>query len=87
MDKAHNLIHKSYPKYYLILGYDARFSQKIFNEIQIKKNNFLIRLTNLSPIFIIGLPRSGSTLVRSLLSQNNEIFYSYGIGNNRLFNT
>ena len=30
------------------------------------------------PIFIIGLPRSGSTLIESLLSHNNKKFYSYG---------
>ena len=45
---------------------------------KLKKIKFSNSFSNLSPIFIIGLPRSGSTLVESLLSQNNEIFYSYG---------
>ena len=30
------------------------------------------------PIFIIGLPRSGSTLIESLIMQNKNEFYSYG---------
>ena len=78
LDKAHNLIHKSKEKYNLILiKYYLEIISKNFNEIQIKKKNSN-SFNNLSPIFIIGLPRSGSTLVESLLSQNNEIFYSYG---------
>ncbi len=80
LDKAHNFIHKSKEKYNLILiNYYLDVLSKKFNEIQIKENNnFSNSFSNLSPIFIIGLPRSGSTLVESLLSQNNEIFYSYG---------
>ena len=30
------------------------------------------------PIFIIGLPRSGSTLIESLIMQKKNEFYSYG---------
>ena len=80
LDKAHYFIHKSKEKYNLILiNYYLNVLSKKFNEIQIKKNNnFSNSFSSLSPIFIIGLPRSGSTLVESLLSQNNKIFYSYG---------
>ena len=35
-------------------------------------------LKNLKPIFIIGLPRSGSTLVESLISQCTDQIYSFG---------
>jgi len=35
-------------------------------------------LENKKPIFIIGLPRSGSTLIESLLTRNEQSFYSYG---------
>ena len=35
-------------------------------------------LENKKPIFIIGLPRSGSTLIESLLTRNEQRFYSYG---------
>ena len=45
--------------------------------------------SKLKPIFIIGLPRSGSTLIESLLSQNNKKFYSFGesgIFHNSIFN-
>lgn len=48
------------------------------------KENFLDKykkfnyLKNIQPIFIIGLPRSGSTLIESLLLQNNNVSYSYG---------
>ena len=35
-------------------------------------------LENKKPIFIIGLPRSGSTLIETLLTRNEQSFYSYG---------
>ena len=35
-------------------------------------------LKNKKPIFIIGLPRSGSTLIESLLTRNDQRLYSYG---------
>ena len=37
-----------------------------------------IKQKQIEPIFIVGLPRSGSTLVESLLSHNNKKLYSYG---------
>jgi hypothetical protein len=36
------------------------------------------QLRNKKPIFIIGLPRSGSTLIETLLVQNEKECYSYG---------
>jgi tetratricopeptide (TPR) repeat protein len=36
------------------------------------------QLRNKKPIFIIGLPRSGSTLIETLLVQNEKKCYSYG---------
>ena len=35
-------------------------------------------LKNKKPIFIIGLPRSGSTLIETLLTQNEKKYYSFG---------
>jgi len=42
------------------------------------KNIKVKLLENKKPIFIIGLPRSGSTLIESLLTRNEKGFYSYG---------
>ena len=48
------------------------------------KLNFLIKdkkfcqLKDKKPIFIIGLPRSGSTLIENLVVQNQKEYYSYG---------
>ena len=44
----------------------------------IDKNETLLTLVKKKPIFIIGLPRSGSTLIESLITQNKREFYSYG---------
>ena len=40
-----------------------------------------IELKNISPIFIIGLPRSGSTLIESILRSSNENLKSAGESN------
>jgi len=48
---------------------------KIKYEGQIKTN---IDFRNLQPLFIIGLPRSGSTLVESLISQSSDQIHSFG---------
>ena len=40
-----------------------------------KKDNYL---NNISPIFIVGLPRSGSTLVESILTSSEENIPSFG---------
>jgi len=48
---------------------------KIKYEGQSKKN---IDFRNLQPLFIIGLPRSGSTLVESLISQSSDQIHSFG---------
>ena len=47
---------------------------KINYEGSIQNNNF----NKIKPLFIIGLPRSGSTLVESLISQGSEQIYSFG---------
>ena len=44
----------------------------------INKDTRVKLLENKKPIFIIGLPRSGSTLIESLLTRNEQSFYSYG---------
>ena len=38
----------------------------------------LFKQKKIKPIFIIGLPRSGSTLIESLLSNDNKKLYTYG---------
>jgi len=48
---------------------------KIKYEGQIKTN---VDFRNLQPLFIIGLPRSGSTLVESLISQSSDQIHSFG---------
>ena len=48
---------------------------KIKYEGQIKTNK---DFRNLQPLFIIGLPRSGSTLVESLISQSSDQIHSFG---------
>ncbi len=50
-----------------------------FNKISfINSKNGTKYIDNKNPIFIIGLPRSGSTLIESLLSHSEGNYYSYG---------
>ena len=59
--------------------YYKKIINNFYNKIEIindkKENN---KLSNFSPIFVIGLPRSGSTLVESILSSADEKIYSCG---------
>jgi len=80
LDKAHKYwfdFKKEYNSQMLI------FYEKILIN-NFNQNNFTNKLNNSSfisnnnHIFIIGLPRSGSTLVEALLLQNSEKIYSYG---------
>ena len=45
-----------------------------YSKIQNKENN----LIKLNPIFVVGLPRSGTTLVESLISSQKKIIKNYG---------
>ena len=47
------------------------FNENVFNELSSSQNN------DSTPIFIVGLPRSGSTLVEQILSSHSEV---YGAG-------
>ena len=62
-----------------LLNFYNNFLFNYFNKIDYKKISKNLKYKEqLEPIFIIGLPRSGSTLVESLISIENESFYSYG---------
>ena len=52
-----------------------------FGNVESKDQN----LSNLSPIFIIGLPRSGSTLIETMIS--NEKHNVISLGETSIFNT
>ena len=80
LKKAHELYFEYKQKYNLNLSnYYIKILPKRFDEINFYNQNKISSDTkNKEPIFIIGLPRSGSTLIESLLSHNNKKFYSYG---------
>jgi len=68
------------------LFYYNKIISKYFNKIQF--NNFSSKdknFSNISPIFIIGLPRSGSTLIESMISNANCKVVS--LGETSIFNT
>ena len=48
--------------------------KKIYEYIKEKKLNLSENVTNYSPIFILGLPRSGTSLVEQILSSDKKIF-------------
>lgn len=68
------------------LFYYNRIISKIYNKIIFKnKSNSKTILKNINPIFIIGLPRSGSTLIESMISSGEEHVIS--LGETAIFNT
>ncbi|MDA9665322.1 sulfotransferase [Candidatus Pelagibacter sp.] len=59
--------------------YHTQILNSSHNKINfLDKNKKFNYLKDIQPIFIIGLPRSGSTLIESLFVQNNDDCYSYG---------
>ena len=80
LDSSHELCFQSnynyntQSKFYYSKIISSHFD-KIKYEGQIKTN---IDFRNLQPLFIIGLPRSGSTLVESLISQSSDQIHSFG---------
>ncbi len=60
--------------------YYQRIISKKFDKIIFNKKKFRDKYenNNIQPIFIIGLPRSGSTLVESILTSSKEKITTYG---------
>ena len=56
---------------------------KKYNKIKFENTDKIENLRAYSPIFIIGLPRSGSTLIETLLSSNKSVV---PIGENSIIN-
>ena len=50
-----------------------KLSETIKNKIQLDKSFEITKFRYLRDIFIVGLPRSGSTLVESIIGMNNEV--------------
>ena len=80
LDLSHKLCFQSNYNYNIQSNlYYKKIIKNHFNKIEyegsIKTN---INLSKFKPIFIIGLPRSGSTLVESLISQSSNQIVSFG---------
>ncbi len=80
LKKAHEFNFEFKQKYNLNLSnYYIKILPKQFDQMNFYNQDEISSDTKKrEPIFIIGLPRSGSTLIESLLSHNNKKFYSYG---------
>lgn len=80
LKKAHDYHFKYKPSYNSnLVNYYKNMLGENFKKISFfnsKNKNKYIKDKN--PIFIIGLPRSGSTLIESLLNQSNGNYYSFG---------
>ena len=66
-----------------LIGYNINKDKKLFSKIyknfkQFKNNNFKLpnynNLKNKVPIFILGMPRSGTTLVEQIISTHSKVF-------------
>ena len=57
--------------------YYNKVISNFYNKLNIQENN-KINNEGLNPIFIIGLPRSGSTLIESILTSSKENIISFG---------
>ncbi|MDG2061518.1 MAG: sulfotransferase [SAR86 cluster bacterium] len=77
-DKSFTFYKKANKRKYNLLSrkptnYDKEFEEIIFLHQQFESFKKVTSNKELLPIFIIGLPRSGSTLVESILSMNGDI--------------
>ena len=61
-----------------LLNYNTNDEEKLFNTIKDKFQNFDFKLTDMSDkpnlIFIVGLPRSGTTLLHQIISSHSNVF-------------
>jgi len=80
LDLSHQQSFKSNHKYNIQSEfYYKKIIKNHYNKITYEGSiNDNCDLYELKPLFIIGLPRSGSTLVESLISQCTEQIYSFG---------
>ena len=82
LKKSHKNFYNSNKAYNLSAQfYYNKVISKFFDKLNIevkKKNNKEIDHELVNPIFIIGLPRSGSTLIESILTSSEENIISFG---------
>ena len=76
--------HKQSYEANLLINNQANFYYKniisnYFDRIKFKENyNLIPKFNNSKHIFIVGLPRSGSSLVETIISHNSKEIYSFG---------
>ena len=76
--------HKQSYESNLLINNQANFYYKniisnYFDSIKFKENyNLIPKFNNSKHIFIVGLPRSGSSLVETIISHNSKEIYSFG---------
>ena len=82
LQNSHKNFFNSNESYYLSAQfYYNQVINNFYDKLNIHENNIKNRKTpndGVNPIFIIGLPRSGSTLVESILTSSEENLTSYG---------
>ena len=79
LQSSHKNIFNSNQSYNLSAQfYYNKIISKFYNKINIIKKENELANDLISPIFIIGLPRSGSTLIESILTSSEENLVSFG---------
>ena len=70
LEKGHNYFQKNFSTevYKQNLNYWLNLLKKKFDKIKLIEKKEKINFNDINPIFIIGMPRSGSTLVESIIS-------------------
>ena len=78
LDKSHkNFFNSKLNSNNQSLFYYSKIIPKFYKNI-LYVNNHIENIEKITPIFIIGLPRSGSTLIESILQSNKEKIQSIG---------
>ena len=79
LEKAHQDCFKSRNEFNLqSQHYYNNIIYKYYNKIEFSKTSKKIYLNKLYPIFIIGLPRSGSTLTEAIITSADKKVFSFG---------
>ena len=78
LSKGHKIFFNSDPINKHAVNYWLKSSKNDEQKFFFENNEKKIKLNNIEPIFIFGIPRSGTTLVETIITSGEEKIYNAG---------